>query len=358
MSTYRVLIEALSRWIDRVAAVVVEIIEGFRVRRLFQLVEQKDGSFALRGNMQANGFAASIAPFRIVEGRVDAGVSAKLAEILRGAQVELLLQPSRFMVRVLELPRRASDFLDGIVRAQIDRLTPWSAANAAFGWHPTAEASNEKIIVTIAATSRTSIAPFINAAAALGADLIVVSAALQEPLPDAVAIKICEQKVAQQLGLRRVRRLLIGLLAAAGAVSAASITANTVIGGMIESRRDELAGRIAERRAAMQSGHDRASEAVLELERRKHATPSSAITIEALSRVLPDETYLTELRIVGDKLQIVGVSKDAPSLIRLIEQTHHFNRAAFFAPTTRSPTEKGEHFSIEAHIEPVYTPGL
>jgi general secretion pathway protein L len=97
---------------------------------------------------------------------------------------------------------------------------------------------------------------------------------------------------------------------------------------------------------------------VLELERRKHATPSSAIIIEALSRVLPDDTYLTELRILGDKLQIVGVSKDAPSLIRLIEQTHHFSRAVFFAPTTRSPSEMGEHFSIEAHIEPVYTPGL
>jgi general secretion pathway protein L len=355
MSTFQVFVEAWSRWIDRVAAVIVDIIETFRARRLFQLVEQKDGSFVLHGN---TGFEPSVAPFRIVEGRADASVSAKLTEILRGAQVDLLLQPSRFMVRVLELPRRASDFLDGIVRAQIDRLTPWSAANAAFGWHPSTQASNEKIVVTIAATSRLSIAPLINAAAALGADLIAVSAVLQEPLPDAAAIKICEQKVAQQLGLRRIRRVLKGFIAAAGAVCAASIIANSVIGGMIEARRDELTNRISERRAAMQSGHDRASDAVLELERRKHATPSSAIIIEALSRILPDDTYLTELRILGDKLQIVGVSKDAPSLIRLIEQTRHFSRAAFFAPTTRTPTETGEHFSIEAHIEPVYAPGL
>lgn len=358
MSTFQVILAAWSRWIDRVAAVIVDTIEAFRARRLFQLVEQKDGSFVLHENAHRDGFDTSVEPFRIVEGRVDAAVSAKLAEILRGAQVDLLLQPNRFMVRVLELPGRASDFLDGIVRAQIDRLTPWSAANAAFGWHPSTEATNERIVVTIAATSRTSITPFINAAAALGADLIVVSAALQEPLPDAAAIKICEQKVARVVSLHRIRRVLIGLLAAASAVTAASVTANTVIGGMIEARRDELASRISERRAAMQLGHDRASDAVLELERRKHATPSSAIIIEALSRVLPDDTYLTELRILGDKLQIVGLSKDAPSLIRLIEQTHHFSRAAFFAPTTRSATEMGEHFSIEAHIEPIYTPGL
>jgi general secretion pathway protein L len=358
MSTFRAFVESLSRWIDRVAAIIVDVGEDFRARRPFQLIEQKDGSFVLRENRQSDGFDTSVEPFQIVEGRVDATVSAKLAEVLRGAQVDFLLQPNRFMVRVLELPRRASDFLEGIVRAQIDRLTPWSAADAAFGWHPSTEAGNERIAVTIVATSRTSITPFIDAAAALGADLIVVSAGLQEPLPDAAAIKICEQKIARQLGLRRTRRALIGLLAAGSAIAAASIAANTVIGGMIEARSDELTSRISERRAALQQGHDRASDAVLELERRKHATPSSAIIIEALSRVLPDDTYLTELRILGDKVQIVGVSKDAPSLIRLIEQTHHFSRAAFFAPTTRSPTETGEHFSIEAHIEPVYTPGL
>lgn len=357
MSTLSAILEALSRWIDRVAAVIVDISEAFRARRLFQLTEQKDGSFVLQGSTPKDSFDWSLKSFQIVDGRVEAAVSSKLADI-RGAEVDLLLQSNRFMVRTLELPGRASEFLEGIVRAQIDRLTPWDAANAAFGWHPSTEASTERIVVTIAATSRTSITPFVNAAAELGADLIAVSAALQEPLPDAAAIKIFEQKVAQQVGQRRVRRVLIGLLAAAGAVSAVSVTANTVIGGMIEARRDELTSRISERRAAMQLGHDRASDAVLELERRKHATPSSAIIIEALSRVLPDDTYLTELRILGDKLQIIGVSKDAPSLIRLIEQTHHFSRAVFFAPTTRSPSEMGEHFSIEAHIEPVYTPGL
>ncbi len=359
MITYQAIREALSRWIDRVAAVIGDASEALRARHRYQLIEQNDGSFILREGAPAkDGFVRLEQPFQIVDGRADPAVSSKLAEILAGAEVDLLLQPRRFMVRTLELPSRASEFLGGIVRAQIDRLTPWNAANAAFGWHPSAEAGHERIVVTIAATSRALIAPLINAAASLGADLVTVSVSLRESLPDSGSIKIFEQKIAQQAGQRRIRSALVWLLAGAFGLSAASVAANSIVGGIYEARRDDLTSRISERRAAMQLGHDRASDAVLELEKRKHSTPSSAIVLEALSRVLPDGTYLTELRIAGDKMQIAGVSKDAPSLIRLLEQTHHFSKAVFFAPTTRSAAERGEHFSIEAHIEPVYTPGL
>ena len=355
MNSYREVVEASSRWIDRVAATIVEGRESLRSRRVFQLVEQPDGAFVLQGTPQGEAVDSGREPVHIVDGHIDASVSAKLAEILRGAQVELVLQPNRFMFRLLELPRRAADFLEGIIRAQIDRLTPWSAAEAAFGWYPSTESANDRMAVTIAATSRTLIAPFISAIAGLGAGTIVVSAALQQPRPDIAAIKICEQKAGQAADQRRFRRILVRLLAVAGVVSAVSVAASAVIGGMIETQRDDLTARIAERR---QPGHDATSEAALDLQRHKRETPSSVIVIEALSRVLPDDTYLTELRILGDKMQIVGVTRDAPALIRLIEQTSHFSRATFFAPTTRSPSESGDRFSIEAHIEPVYTPGL
>ncbi|MGH6840647.1 MAG: PilN domain-containing protein, partial [Methylocella sp.] len=167
MSFYHAIVNDASRWIDLVAATIVEGRESLRTRRLYRLVEQQEGTFVLQGTSQREAPVSFLEPVHIVEGQIDASVSPKLAEILRGAQVELVLQPNRFMFRLLELPRRASDFLEGIIRAQIDRLTPWSAAEAAFGWYPSTETGTDRMAVTIAATARTLIAPFIGAVARL-----------------------------------------------------------------------------------------------------------------------------------------------------------------------------------------------
>jgi general secretion pathway protein L len=142
--------------------------------------------------------------------------------------------------------------------------------------------------------------------------------------------------------------------------AALAVSAGQIVGDGLEARERDLARRIGERRVAMRAGRDAASAGTAAqrmLERRKHENAASVMVLEALSHVLPDHTYVTELRIEGDKLQIIGITRDAPSLIRLIEQSPHFTRATFFAPTTRSPGDPGERFHVEAQIKPVFTSG-
>jgi general secretion pathway protein L len=125
----------------------------------------------------------------------------------------------------------------------------------------------------------------------------------------------------------------------------------------LDAEQQALSQKVAARRAALRTSPEFAASAQRMLERRKQSTPSNVIVIEALSQILPDHTYVTELRIEVDKLQIVGVTRDAAGLIGLIEQSPHFTRAKFYAPTTRTPGEPGERFHIEAQIKPVFAVG-
>jgi general secretion pathway protein L len=145
------------------------------------------------------------------------------------------------------------------------------------------------------------------------------------------------------------------LLIALGAVAVAtlvSVSAATYVADNLGTQEAELARQISTRRAAIRAGTDGGDRSPLAaLERRKHETPSSVLVLETLSRVLPDHTYVTELHLAGSKLQISGITRDAPSLIPLMEQSQHFTRATFYAPTTRAPSDPGERFHIETRVE-------
>lgn len=337
------MVEGFSRWIDRVAAVIIALHARLSPSRTVELVEQDAGVFAV-------GASASE---RVRIG--DDGIAGALPEGLAASRAELVLRPDRFVFRPLELPRRAGEFLDGIVRAQIDRLTPWSAVDAVFGWSAPAEIANDRIVVTVVATARSLIEPLIRALTGAGATAIKISTVI--PGPNPVAVAVFERQLGGAFEARRVRRALVGILLAAALVASAATVADLVIGGDMEARQSDIARRIAARRTALRANLDAGSDSVMAaLARRKNETAASVIVLEALSQILPDHTYVTELRIAGDKLQVVGVTRDAPSLIRLIEQSPHFTRATFFAPTTRSPADPGEHFHIEARIEPEHTP--
>src|SRR5262249_31887823 len=142
--------------------------------RLVRLTEQANGSFALQ--MPADKTAPSFTPIRIAQGV--ANCSAEAAAALKGSQVELAMRPGQFFFRAIELPRRASEFIDAMVRAKTARLTPGTAGEAVVGWSQPAEIAADKITVTIAAAPRAQIVPLAQAVGGLGAKSIVVSTTL------------------------------------------------------------------------------------------------------------------------------------------------------------------------------------
>src|SRR5205814_2866116 len=116
----------------------------------------------------------------------------------------------------------------------------------------------------------------------------------------AVRIKVFEQKARGQLDVARLGRGLRIVLAMAAAAALLAVGAAAFVADSLDTQQSELARQISLRRAAIRAGGDgRDRSPAAALERRKYETPASAIVLEALSQVLPDHTYVTELHLAG-----------------------------------------------------------
>jgi general secretion pathway protein L len=360
MKTLETITNAFWQWLDRVAEAMIALVARVVTPRSVSLVEGETGQFAFVTADKGQSEALRGVALQIVDGAIVGRPPPQVEAALRGGRVELTLRPDRFVFKPLELPQRAAEFLDGVVRQQIDRLTPWSAERAAFGFSAPVEAGAGRLAVTVAATAKEMLVPIVKAFAAQGVHTVAMSARPPDAPPTAEPITIMEENLAGILGLRMARRILLVVLVSCGLIAAGAAVAATIIGGNLESQQDDLARRIAQRRAAMLAMRDVPDDPLTAAERalakRKNETPSAVIALDVLSRILPDHTYVTELRIEGDTLRLSGLTHDAPGLIRLIEQTPHFTQATFFAPITRSTSDSGDRFNIEARIEPVFAP--
>ena len=339
------------RWIDATAQSIASLHWRFKPPSAIKLDEVADGEFILADSLDDAGPSDPVR-IRIADGQVVGTVPDAVAERLLGSRVQLNLQTDRFLFQPFELPKRADEFLAGIVRAQVDRLTPWPASEAAFGWSKPAELDAERIIVTIAATARALVMPYVGAVASLGAQSIAVFTTPPEQEPINILV---EDKAAKFLGFHKIREILVFLLIAAASIAVVAVSGSAVVGIGLAAQQDELAHRIAQVRAAVGASPDaylHSREAYLRrLEDRKHVISPNVIVVETLSRVLPDNTYLTELQVQDNKVQLSGITHDAPALIGLIEQSGLFTRATFVAPTTHLP-DSSERFHIEALIRP------
>jgi general secretion pathway protein L len=346
-------------WIASVAGAVDSLAGRYVRRRRVLLSEGVDNTFTAKVTPARKGPAVPDVSFRVSHGRPSPALPADWETILRGSRVEVLLTSGQVLFRSLDFPKQAVDFLDGMIRAQIDRLMPWAADDVVFGWSPPSAIANERIELTLAAMSKHDIQPLVELATGLGAASIAAFAALPAAEGAPVKIKVIDKSLQGAIGKAAdVPRILRVVLLSAALAAAASLMTAAYIGSTLDSEQQQLQLRISQRRASLRLDANAAGGSALNLlAKRKQTTPSSVMVLEALSQALPDSTFVTELRIEGDKVQVVGMTQDAPSLIRLMERSPQFARATFFAPTTRAQNDPGERFHIEAHITPSFGSG-
>jgi general secretion pathway protein L len=130
------------------------------------------------------------------------------------------------------------------------------------------------------------------------------------------------------------------------------LTSSWVLNEHVLQQQQQLAQKLAHARAEKSKSDQTGITLEQSLWRKKYQIAPTVLVLEHLSQTLPDTTYLTSLQIDANKVRLSGSSRNAPSLIELLERSQHFSRATFYAPTTRASSGVTERFQIEALTQP------
>ena len=326
--------------------------DRLRPRRRLLLVQTADGYTLQRPDGQA--------PVeRLQLGRPAADLPPEAVSAVKDGDVDIVLPVEELLVRALDpLPAQSRPYLDGIVRHQLERLTPWRASDVLYNYHVApAGPEDSRLIVTIAATARSLQRRRLEQLAALQPRHVRL--VFRDVLEGKdVAIDVTGDSGAM-LREQRMRRAIgwsaVGLTTA----SVLAVVLLVLLWQSTEATLESAEREVADLRAKITttgpviSLADRDAAAILN---RRLNTPVAVVALEALSASLPDDTWLSEFRIAEGRIRMSGVSRSVSRLVPLLEASPSFAEATFFAPTTRLPNNQGDRFHLDAKLLPPGAP--
>lgn len=284
-----------------------------------------------------------------------------LARELAGgrAPVCLRLNGERALRTVVDLPLAAEVNLDEVVSFELDRHTPFRADQAAFSQRvlerdPAAQRLRVELIVVPRPVIDQALA--IGARLQLDADRIDVGdaggnlAASGNLLPS-------RSPVTRQRGHERT--LVYALAAAAAALALVAIylplhTMQRTADSLQEQF--EAAKKSAIAAAALQKEIDALRKDELFLVDRKHDRPTVSKLLLEATRILPDDTWLSEWQLAGSEMQLTGYAGSASALIGLLEQSKIFHNTTFQSPVVQDSKSGRERFHVSTQIASEDTP--
>ena len=357
--------QLMQRWIEVLTGLYLAYLETRNARRAVLIACDGD-RFAVRTvTPKAGADTQAMQPDEAGEGAVlsvlkpGKRIPGKVARAAEGGLVLLELPAAEVVVRHISVPAQAREFLAGIVRNQLERLSPWHSDQAAYGFD--AEVNGEdpaNLDVRVLITSRTAIDGFRDKLAAMG--LTIDRAVVRQSQAEITKFVTLWSRLAalSSEDLDLARRRIVGGIAALILLSVVISVGALTSAASLRAASDETAGRSKTLQRQMEGPGARSLAALKPGERawyQKETASTAAIVIEAASRALPDSAYLTELHLDGVTLRMIGLTTDATSLIAPLEQSGHLADVHFFAPTTRDADGTRFRFHIEARVKPQVT---
>lgn len=330
--------------------------QGARLLRRRGTEEALLGEFPLRPLQPIDGLADDIAPSPVPASLDPEDVAVLHAALAStdvgsaGGIVLLRLPPGSALQRDVTLPLAAEAGLERVLAYEMDRLTPFAAADVFFAWSVLRrDREAGRLSLRLSLVPRPPLLPLLDALRAAGASpqAIEIPAAGGRPR---LRIPLAHERSASA---RRERRLLVVAAAGCAALALLAILLPFVLQAAASARLDRRIAALQPRVAAAQALHRRiagsSAGADLVLAERRRLGDTLAV-LAAMTRVLPDDSYLSDLTLRQGQLTISGQSPGAAKLIPAISADPAFSAPAFSAPVTRIEGQNTDLFSIRAGV--------
>lgn len=276
-----------------------------------------------------------------------------LAELPRsaGKPAVLRLGEAEVLGKTVILPLAAEREVDQALAFEMDRETPFKVED--LYWNHRIEAAdrqNGRLSVRLLLVPKASLAPLLTALRQIG--IAPVRAEIGDG-PDAGCWLPLDGD--GRPAHRGASRLVKPAAVCCAALALAAVTtpfvrqsiALSALGSALAAGRASAAEADTLRR---EIGRLTGSADLIESERRKVGQPLAVLA--AATRVLPDDTYLTEMELRQRKLTLSGRSAAAARLIGAFAADSEFRNPAFAAPVTRIEALHQEIFTIIAEVTP------
>jgi general secretion pathway protein L len=303
------------------------------------------GAEVLSVDLRRNGKETPVGSFA-----TDAVSSAQLPR-MPGRPIVLRLANSDVLAKTLHLPLAAERELAQALVFEMDRETPFTAEELYWTHRIAAvDRQNGRLSVRLLLVPKANLDPLLAKLAQL------------EIRPGRVEISdgpdkgMCLPLTANGGRVHHSSARLLWPLAACCAALAVAAIATPFVRQEIalgSLQREVLAGRAAATEAdRLRREIERLSGSAgfIESEREKAGRPLAVLA--AATRILPDDTYLTEMELRQRKLTLSGRSSGAARLIGALAADGEFRNPGFSAPVTRLEALKTELFTINAEVAP------
>jgi general secretion pathway protein L len=293
------------------------------------------------------GRSLALGSFPAEPGRADAARRLLTGIPLADTPVVLRLGGGQAVAKSVNLPLAAEENLSEVLAFEMERLTPFRAEQVHFAYAVAERRTADRSIrVDLVVVPRDGLAAARDLLLDWGIPVDRVQA-----LPPAPALELAPAEWRRAAGPSRRRQ-------AALAIATAVLAAAAIVSPLLH---DTLALKSAEAQVASLRP---AADAVLKLQveidgwasgaqrvaRLKREAPSATRLLDEFTRLLPDDTWVSQFNLVDGTVELQGTTASASALVGMLEASKAVAKVRFRTPITSDPLTKLERFELAVEL--------